>query len=189
MTEIEAIILDSETTGFRAPQPIEVGYLSLQALQNYEGVTLLSEAHPEFCERYKPTKAIDPGAVAVHGIRLADLLDKPRFSVEALTIPETTQYIVAHNISYDWRVLGKPASLGLKRICTIKLAKALWPGLDSYKLTALIGEFFPEGHAQLVANAHGALIDTKLCLGLIAKARQEFELETWADIYEIAGQG
>lgn len=189
MNEITAIVLDTETTGLKAPQPIEVGYIALQELTNYDtNLELMTRQHWEFNERFKPTKAIDRSAQDVHGITLADLRHKPLFTLDKLNIPDSCQYIICHNVSYDWRVLGKPTELGLKKICTVKLAKALWPGLPSYKLTALMYEFFPEYHEKVVANAHGAMVDCKLVLALLTKACLEFEFETWEDIYEVAGQ-
>jgi len=192
MNKITAVVLDTETTGLRQPQPIEVGYLALQELNTYvmkpENIELITEKHFTFNERFKPTKAIDKQAQIVHGISLNDLLDKPAFSMDKLNIPDSCEYMICHNVSYDWRVLGKPTETGLKKICTLKLAKALWPGLDSYKLTSLMYEFFPDYHERVTVNAHGALVDCRLTLALLAKACLEFDLKTWADFYEIAGQ-
>lgn len=182
---IKAIILDTETTGFKAPQPIEVGYLTIRELDQYpDGI--LKATHGTYQQRFKPTKAIDPGATEVHGIYYKDLKDCPRFTLAALEIPETVEYLVCHNVSYDFRVLGKPE--GFRKICTVKLAKLLWPELETHGLANVIENFFPAIADQLTVNAHGALVDAKLCLLIIAQALEQYELSSWEELYQIAGQ-
>ena len=185
-TEPEVIILDCETTGFQKPQVLEYAHVELNSLGYYPAITLLSTKHSVYEERFDVTNAIDPGAFNVHGISKAMVRGKPKFDFLKLPIPESVAYMIGHNISYDHRVMGKASQL--KRICTLKLAKALWKGLDSYKLTALMGTFFPDQHAAIVKDAHGALVDVKLCLALLTKAKLEFEFQSWEEIYEIGGQ-
>jgi exodeoxyribonuclease X len=186
MHSIKAIILDSETTGLREPEPCEVAYISLKALEQYPDKALITDVHTTYCERFKPGKPIEYGAQKIHGITAADIADKPRFTMEALGLAPTVEYLICHNVSYDFRVLKKPE--GFKKICTVKLAKRLWPELKSHKLTLLIEQFFPAVAAQLTTGAHGALVDSKLTLLILYQAIQEFNLTTWDEVYEIGGQ-
>lgn len=186
MNEIEAIILDTETTGLKTPQVVECAFISLEELSQYPETSLMSVKHRTYESRFCPTKPIEYGAQRIHGITMADVKGLPRFDYNLLPISDTTKYIIGHNISYDHRAMGKVSPL--KRICTLKLAKKLWPGLESYKLVAIMQEFFPESYEQIVADAHGAMVDVKLCLALLTKAVIEFEFECWEDVYEIGGQ-
>jgi exodeoxyribonuclease X len=183
---LRAIVLDTETTGLRDPEPCEVACIYLRGLEHYPDKSLITEKHETFQDRFKPGKPIEYGAQQIHGITIAMVADKEKFSMAALGLPSTVEYLICHNVSYDFRVLRKPE--GLKKICTVKLAKRLWPELKSHKLTLLIEEFFPEVGKQLTTNAHGALVDSKLCLLILYQAIQEFNLETWEEVYEIGGQ-
>lgn len=183
---IKAILLDTETTGIKAPEILETAYIPLREISHYPDSALLNPMHPgQYQSYFKASKPSEPMALQIHGITQEKVKDYQKFSMEALAIPDTVEYLVCHNVGYDYRVLGKPEHL--KKICTVKLAKRLWPELKSHKLALLIEEFFPSVHAQLTVNAHGAMVDTKLMLLVIHKALQEFEIDSWDDMYEIAG--
>ena len=184
---IKAIVLDSETTGLRAPEPCEIAYIALKELTHYSAESIIRDKHTMYLQRFKPSKPIEAGAKAVHGISDSDVADCPPFTLTALGLEDSVEYLICHNVSYDFRVLGKPENR-FKKICTVKLAKQLWPELPSHKLTVIVETFFPDIAKQLTVGAHGALVDSKLCLLILAKALEEFELNSWADIYEIAGQ-
>jgi exodeoxyribonuclease X len=183
--ELRAIVLDTETTGLRDPEPCEVAYIGLKALEQYLDKALITDSHHTFQERFKPGKPIEYGAQQIHGITMAMVADKEKFTMAALGLPPSVEYLICHNVSYDFRVLCKPE--GFKKICTVKLAKRLWPELKSHKLTLLIEQFFPTIAAQLTTNAHGALVDSKLTLLILYQAIQEFNLTTWEEVYEIGG--
>lgn len=188
MTTIKkAMILDTETSGRANPEIIENGYLLFPELT---GAHLLATPFEERVQRHKPLNGIEFWVSKnVHGIYMSDVIKEPVFNLETFLkeIPDSVEYLIGHNISYDWRVLGKPDKW--KRICTVKLARLLWPDLKSHKLSLLIQEFFPDIGTQLTKNAHGAIVDCKLCMLIIDYAMQEFEINTWEDLYELAGQG
>jgi exodeoxyribonuclease X len=181
MTDILALILDTETTGLKNPEPVEIAHISLRSLSTYSA-GLLAEQHVQFCERYAVTGQIERGAFEIHGISAKDLIGKPHWTTFAIPRAE---YIVGHKIEFDARVLGYPER---KFICTAKLAKLLWPELPNHKLTTIVEQKFPEIGKRLTANAHGALVDCKLCLLILDAAMREFEgMESWEAIYELAG--
>lgn len=186
MTQYSAVILDCETTGLKAPEVVEVGYIPMIDLHKYEDNQLITAKHTVYQERFKPSKPIEAGATAIHGIYFKDVVGCKPFSFPELNLPKTVNFIIGHNISFDHRAMGKP-ELPVKYICTLKLAKLLWPGLKSYKLTSLMEEHFPEFYNSLIENAHGALIDCKLVLLLLYQAVQTFEINSWEDLHELAG--
>lgn len=184
-----AVILDTETTGLKEPQPLEVAHISLRELHHYETVPLLAEETPIFQSRFDVTKEIDYAAEKIHGISKSQVKGLPVYSgLHQLELPDEASYIICHNASFDSRVIEPGTDFfRYKYICTVKLARQLWPGRRSYALTKLMEEFFPDNHKKLTANAHGALIDCKLVLLLLEKAMEEYELESWEDLYELAG--
>ena len=180
-----AIILDTETTGLRQPEPVEIAYIHLPLqpesyMQQEHG--LLSPDHTTFQSRYSVGKPIEPGATKIHGITEADIAGLPHWST--FQLPQV-EFIIGHKIDYDAKVLGVPQA---KYICTCNLSRLLWPELPNHKLTTVVEEKFPKMATSLTANAHGALVDCKLCLLILETAITEFEgLDTWQQMYELAG--
>jgi len=148
-----SIILDVETTGIDEPEVIELAFMGPLDAPLSDASTI------EY--RYRPSKPITLGAMATHGIIEADLADCEPWSASAFTLPSSTQFLVGHGIDYDWKAIGSP---DIRRICTLALARAAWPTLDSHKLSALIYHLYPHGMArELVKGAHNAAADVGLC--------------------------
>lgn len=111
-----------------------------------------------------PEMRFSPGNVRVHGLR-------PRDVANATSLPEaiaefmpelTATLILAHNAGFDIGVLRAGlAAHGhavprFRYLCTRDVAKAAWPGEESYGLAALaakIGLAFGHHHAQEDADA------------------------------------
>jgi DNA polymerase III epsilon subunit-like protein len=194
MKPIKAIILDTETTGFAAPEPVEIAYLKLGHLHDYTPETFLS-GHDYFEQRFNPGKPIDHSAFQIHGISKQMVLGCPQYHIDLLELPDSIEYLICHNISFDLRVLKCKNSgfdsdihLNFKPICTMKLAKRLWPDLPSYKLVNIMEEHFPAISAKLTEKAHGAYRDTLLCLLIIWKAVQDYELTSWEELHQLCEQ-
>lgn len=188
-TQYPAAVVDTETTGLKEPQPLEVAYIQLRNLEYYHTVPLIAEDLPTFQKRFDVTKEIDYGAQKIHGISKADVRGLPVYSnLTDLELPDETSYLICHNAPFDSRVLEPGTDFfRYKYICTINLAKALWPGRKSYSMANLMKDFFPENHKILTKDAHGALVDCKLVLLILEKALEEFELTDWESLYELAG--
>ncbi len=147
---MKAIIIDTETTGFKEPQAIEIAYQEINHIDNLEVVS-------SFEQRYKPSKPIDYGAMAVHHIVEADLvLCEPSGSFK---LPKV-EYLIGHNIDFDWEVLGKP---DIKRICTLALSRYLLPDLDSHTQSAMLYYFEGAEATSKLQQAHSALPDVDNC--------------------------
>ncbi len=154
-------IIDTETTGLDNPQVIELGWL-LKAEPNS------NKSREVFVQRFRPSKEIELGALATHHIQLQELVDCP--SYDTAKLPNDAEYIIGHNIDFDWKVLGKP---DVKRICTEAFARQLWPELDSYKLGALAYHFWPELAKSWSKTAHGVTTDILVCEQVLGRVLEE----------------
>lgn len=153
-----AVILDTETTTSKATpeRPLEVIELAYRNLGTRE----------LFCQRYKPTMPPAWGALAVHGICMQELEGEPPASTAAADAPDI-YYWIGHNIDFDWRALGSPPNV--QRICTLALARDLWPEMDSHTLSAMM--YFCKGATPATREelraAHSATADIDFCEHLL----------------------
>jgi exodeoxyribonuclease X len=149
-----AIILDTETTGFDEPEVIELAFLGPFA-------SPLPSSGPAELLNFRPSKPIQLGALATHHIIEDDLESFPNWP-GAWMYPDGVEYLIGHSIDFDWKAIGSPPNV--KRICTLALARHVWPKLDSHSLSALIFHIYPRKMARdLVKNAHNAAADVDLC--------------------------
>lgn len=161
----DALFLDTETARAKeAPgKPIEV--VELAWTQHLPSVHDSQVFHSKTF-RYQPAVGMEFGAIAVHGI-LPDELAGCRGSACAPSDVPAAQYWIGHNIDFDWRALGSPP--GVKRICTLALARWLWPQLDSHTLSACM--YFAFGMTaetrERLRNAHSASHDVQFCVDLL----------------------
>ena len=157
------IVLDTETTGLdwkSGDRVIEIGCVELVDRK-------LTGRH--YHVYINPQRAIDPGAMAVHGITNEFLVDKPVFKDVAAEFEEFVAdgELVIHNatfdvgfLNYELGLLGRPL---LSAICpsvidTLKLAKEQNPGKKA-SLNALCSFYeIDNTHRTL----HGALLDAEL---------------------------
>lgn len=189
-----AILLDTETTGLREPEPVEVAYLRLNELDTYSEL-LNFQQYDKFCERFRPSKAIEPGASKIHGIHLSDVAHSEYWKFEQLELtPESFDYLIGHNISYDINSLSfkRPELKELlkekKVICTLKLVRRLFPEYKAdggYSLSNLMSKMFPVIQEALKTYAHGALADCYFTLCIIWKITVEHGIESWEELYDL----
>lgn len=171
---MKAYNLDTETTGLVDPELIEIAWLKLDSPK-------ILSVDDDFHQRYKPSKPIEPEAMAVNNIIDADLIDCPPSS--SFKLPEDCGYLIGHNIDYDWGVIGKP---DVKRICTRWLARYLFPELKSFKQSALLYALCPDQAAtrDSLKESHSALGDVfnnlTLLRILVDKAGG---VDTWEDLW------
>ena len=157
------VVLDTETTGLNpktGDRIIEIGCIELLDRR-------LTGRH--FHTYLNPEREIDEGATAVHGFRLEDLLDKPRFaqiSAELIDFVGDADIII-HNAPFDVAFLD--AELGRLDLgpfgqhCnevfdTLSFAKELHPGKRN-SLDALCDRY---GISNSHRTLHGALLDAEL---------------------------
>ncbi len=148
-------LIDTETTGRKDPQVIQLAWMRLTFNDGY----IVEDG--TFNRFYRPSKEIELGALCTHHISLMDLIDCD--PSDTAKLPSDAEYIIGHNVDFDWKALGQP---NVKRICTQALARHLWPNLDSHKLGACLYHVNPADAKATLKNAHDAEADCCACLSL-----------------------
>lgn len=158
------IVLDTETTGLETSQGhrlIEVGATELVNRRVTGNV---------FHRYLNPERDIDEGATAVHGIRLAQLLDEPKFVEIADELMEflAGAELIIHNAPFDVGFIEHELKLmkypkpRLAQHCAIldslQLARDMHPGQRN-SLDALCRRY---GIDNSKRDVHGALLDANL---------------------------
>jgi exodeoxyribonuclease X len=153
----QAIIFDVEATDKNDAVIIEAASLDVTSLKPFE------VGNP-WVQRYNPGKPISLGALATHHIMDEELVNCPASS--SFRLPAGTKYLIGHNIDFDWVAIGSPE---VKRICTLALARSLWPDLDSHTQSALLYYFERDTAREQLRNAHSALADVWICSKIVAQ--------------------
>ena len=167
----KSIIFDTEATGIKEPVLIEAAWLELESIEPF------TVANP-FVQRFNPGKPITLGALATHHIMDEELIDCPPAS--SFRLPDDVGYIIGHNVDFDWEVIGKPE---IKRICTLALARKLWPDLDSHTQSALLYYLERNSAREQLRNAHSALTDVGICAVILEHICQQLGVKTAEDLY------
>lgn len=171
-----ALLFDVESTGTgEGAQIIEA------AMANVESASapLVPIQHATLVERYKPSIPIQFGAMAAHHIIPEDL-EGCRPSSE-FRFPIGINYLIGHNIDFDWDLAGRP---DVRRICTLALARSLWPTLDSHTLGALIYALRPPARArELLEDAHSAVVDVDNLAIVLREICLELQPKSWRELW------
>ncbi len=171
-------IFDTETTDRKDGEIIEAALIGLSADSDEISTEIISE----FVGRYRPTRSVAYGAMAVHHILPIELIDAPPSS--SFKLPDDARYLIGHSVDFDWTAAGSPAHV--KRIDTHAMAQWLWPDTDGYSQVALL--YLLEGATpktrDMVRQAHGALEDARMNLRLLKHILQSrLDLLTWEDLW------
>lgn len=158
------IILDTETTGLEASaghRIIEIGGVEV-VNRRFTGRTIHHYLQPD--------RAIDPQAIAVHGITEDFLLGKPRFpdiANEFLDFVKGAELVI-HNAAFDigfinaelalWGGLQQPIESLCGVVDTLLLARARHPGQRN-SLDALCKRYNIDNSRR---ELHGALLDAEI---------------------------
>jgi exodeoxyribonuclease X len=180
---------DTETTSLNPDREvIEAAWIRAQDMVDLAGpceriASPIVGADGRFWERYKPSRPITLGSIAVHHILPAELEGCPPPS--RFVLPPDAVYIVGHNVDFDWEAIGKPANV--KRIDTDCMARYVYPDLDSYSQSALLYHLLgakPETRERL-KNAHSALQDVENNVVLLEHILRDVPqpIETWSELY------
>src|SRR5579859_5381216 len=158
------VVLDTETTGLEPElghRIIEIGCVEL-VNRRATGRTFHRYLNPE--------RAIDEGALTVHGITQADLADKPKFAeiAEELVLFLDDAELVIHNAAFDVafldaelaRMQGPPRTVATRCqvLDTLALARAMHPGQRN-NLDALCKRYSIDNSRR---ELHGALLDARI---------------------------
>ncbi len=154
------IVLDVETTGLEATaghRIIEIGCVELLNRR---------PTGQKFHRYLNPEREIDAGALAVHGIDMAKLVQAPKFAeiaAELVAFIEGAELII-HNAPFDVGFLDAefarlPGPCAVAQVCrvldTLALARSLHPGQRN-SLDALCKRYSVDNSRR---ELHGALLD------------------------------
>ncbi len=172
----EAVILDTETTGFDEPDVIELAHTD-PILAPFDREPLVH------CSRFKPRKPITYGALATHHIFEGELAQCEPWT-GAWSPPAGTEYLIGHHVDFDWKAIGSPS---LKRICTLAISRAHWPELDSHSLGAMTYATATEQERYELRDrlqfAHSANADVALTYRLLGVILANLGCKTWEELW------
>lgn len=161
---MQSIILDTETHTLNG-LPIEIAYAPIK-LEN--GELSLNKAQL-FDQLYTVDEPISYGSMAVHHILESDLVGQP--SYKTFQLPPETTYIIGHNIDYDIKTIERCGINidHIKPICTLALARSVWPEAEAHNISALIYQISQGSeHARsLLKGAHRADADIILTANIL----------------------
>ncbi len=173
------VVLDTETTGLDPAQGhrvIEIGCIELRNRRQTE---------QRFHVYLRPERAIDEGAIRVHGLTNEFLADQPRFAEIAEQFLEFVRgaELIIHNAPFDLGFLnhelqrcGRGQNV-LEQLCTVEdtllLARQRHPGQRN-NLDALCKRY---GIDNSQRTLHGALLDAEILADVyLAMTRQQDSL-------------
>jgi DNA polymerase III subunit epsilon len=125
----------------------------------------------------------------IHGICANDLREKPAFHEFWPWLKQyfENQFVIAHNADFDVSALrhaldayGIPHPT-LCYLCTQRLAKRLWPGLDSYGLARIAI------HLGVDFTHHDPAEDAFACAHIVLRGCEQLKVETIEDLARRTG--
>lgn len=179
---MQAIILDTETHTLNglpieiayAPIEIEAGKLSLDRSKMFDQLYSIGDEKISFA------------AMAVHHILEADIVDQPNFGT--FTVPTETVYIIGHNIDYDIRAIQTCGvdTQHIKAICTLALARLVWPDAEAHNISALIYMISKgsEKAREMLKGAHRADADIILTANILMHIVHKLNIQTIEALFE-----
>lgn len=177
---MHAIILDTETHTLNG-YPIEVAYAPIQLQQ---GKISLDKSQI-FDQFYQVDEPISYAAMAVHHILESDLIDQPHYT--SFRLPEETLYIIGHNIDYDIRAVQKCGvdTSHIKAICTLALARLVWPDVEAHNISALIYMISKgsEKARDMIKKAHRADMDIILTANILMHIVHHLQIDSIEALY------
>lgn len=177
---MHAIILDTETHTLNG-QPIEIAYAPIALHQGQ----LSLDKNQIFDQFYQVDEPISYAAMAVHHILEADLEGQPHYS--SFRLPEDTIYMIGHNIDYDLRAIEKCGvdTAHIKAICTLALARRVWPDAEAHNISALI-YMISKGSdkaRQMIKKAHRADMDIILTANILNQIVHQLNIQSLEELY------
>lgn len=179
---MQAIILDTETHTLNG-LPIEIAYAPIQI----EQAKLSLDRNQIFDQFYSiGDEKISWASMAVHHILESDLQDQPHFS--SFKLPSSTQYIIGHNIDYDIHAIQRCGidTSNIKAICTLALARLVWPDAEAHNISALI-YLISNGSSkarEMLKGAHRADADIILTANILMHIIHRLNIQSIEELYK-----
>jgi exodeoxyribonuclease X len=151
-------IIDTETCGLQGGV-VEVASVDIE---NGKIVNPMSDL-------VRPDRPISHQAMAIHKITEDMVADKPWIE-DIIPRYHGSPYYVAHNASFDQRML--PELPNSEWICTVKLARRLWPGIK-YSNMGLYKSLKLDVETPAELHHHRALFDCYITAALLLRIMEE----------------
>lgn len=167
----KAIIADTETTSIKKPEVLQFAWAE------FVEFGIWGELQQKF---YSSKEPCEYGALATHHILPDDVAGLPCYDLGQF--PEGIDYMIAHNADFDWKALGQPK---VKLICTLAIARRLWPKCDSHSLGALTYYLFgPKAEIKAKLRwAHNAADDVMLLQALFERIIMDTGVKMFDELY------
>lgn len=162
-------VIDTETTSF------EGGVCELASVDIING-----QICNPMSDFVKPPEPITVGAMAVHHITDAMVAEAPPIN-EVVGRYQGASVYVAHNAAFD---RPKLPQINAPWICTLKLARKLFPELESHSNQYLRYHFMLEVDVPENLHAHRALYDCYVTAALLIRLNRDVKM-TIAQMREI----
>lgn len=178
---MQAIILDTETHTLNglpieiayAPIEIQAGKLTLDRSQMFDQLYSIGDEKISFA------------AMAVHHILETDIATQPNFS--SFSLPHETTYIIGHNVDYDIRAIQSCGvdTAHIKAICTLALARVVWPEAEAHNLSALIYMISQgsEKAREMLKGAHRADADIILTANVLLHIVYKLNIQNIEELF------
>ena len=177
---MQAIILDTETHTLNG-QPIEIAYAPIEIING----KLSLDKSQVFDQLYTVDEPISFAAMAVHHILESDLVGQPNYTT--FRLPDDTQYIIGHNIDYDIRAIEKCGVnvSNIKAICTLALARLVWPDAEAHNISALIYMISKgsEKAREMIKKAHRADMDIILTANILMHVVHHLKINSMEQLF------
>lgn len=144
-----------------------------------------------------PGRPINPEVSAIHGIYDVDVQDKPppgevvqQWWAEITLLARelnADMVLVAHNIGFDVPMTRKYFAHEwpeVPQLCTLKLARTLYPDAPNHKLTTLVRDYHKLDD-ELHKDAHNAVADVWMAALLL----EHYQKVTGKSVLELAEEG
>lgn len=182
----KAIILDTETHDLNG-LVIQLAHAQLEFQSHKEKLVPVMQSHTLFNQLYSIGDVqINFAAMAIHNIIDSDLQGMPHTS--SIRLPIQDGYIIGHNIDYDINAikLSTQQDINLKPICTLALARMVWPELQAHTLSSLIYHIYgpTEFARSLVQDSHDAATDIRNTAHLISAICAALHVHSIEDLYQ-----
>lgn len=181
---MQAIILDTETHTLNG-LPIEIAYAPIQIQEG----KLSLDRNQIFDQLYSiGDEKISFASMAVHHILESEIINQPNFGT--FRLPPETVYIIGHNIDYDIRAIQQCGvdTSHIKAICTLALARLVWPDAEAHNISALI-YMISKGSAkarEMLKGAHRADADIILTANILMHIIHKLNIQNIEELFDVS---
>ena len=177
------LILDTETHDLNG-NAIEIAYYPF-IIVNGNGQ---HDTKNGFKQRFNPGAPISIGAMATHHILDSDVAGcSPHTDFSLSDLGQPVEYLIGHNIDYDIGVIERAGVdvSNIKAICTLAMARKLWPEFEARTISYLIYALTPDkAHArEQIKNAHSAWQDILMTGFILDQILLKTGIKSIKDLY------